>query len=330
MALMHQQNGDQARYKVLQWLQRDGDALLSEASSPSNFSTSNSPSSKPLATTSTSNISESETTEYSNVPSEWFECFTLEGRQVPKNVSGAWEPIDEPAWKSSRLFHQLWRAINDNRLYYSPVHRPQLVADIGCGTCTWSMDFAELNPGSHVIAVDKSPFMPTYLQPNVETILGDLCLDLPFNGGTADLVFLRQLVWCNDLGVVFRNAGQLLKPAGWIEFTLLKPKALPKHQAWCYWERQTLEVTRRTSRLFPTFAVVKQLIQDAGFSGIRYISKSQTVSQCGLNLTDLRHFDVQGQIMLPLHEGLELPLAEIERLAVGMRRELSEDMEFET
>ncbi|KAH7191095.1 hypothetical protein DER44DRAFT_678013 [Fusarium oxysporum] len=255
MALMHRQNGDQASYKVLQWLQRDGDALLSEASLPSNFSTSNSPSSKPLATTSTSNISESETTEYSNVPSEWFECFTLEGRQVPKHVSGAWEPIDEPAWKSSRLFektngssHQLWWAINDNRLYYSPVHRPQLVADIGCGTCTWSMDFVELNPDSHVIAVDKSPFMPTYVQPNVETILGDLCLDLPFNGGTADLVFFRQL----------------------------------------------------------------------------------TVSQCGLNLTDLRHFDIQGQIMLPLHEGLELPLAEIERLAVGMRRELSEDMEFET
>ncbi|VTT78605.1 unnamed protein product [Fusarium fujikuroi] len=250
MASMHQQNGDQARHEVLQWLQRDGDASLSEASSPSNLSTSNSSSSKTLATTSKSNISESETTENSDVPSEWFECFTLEGRQVPKNVSGAWEPIDEPAWNSSRLLwvgysrllgsektngssHQLWRAINDDRLYYSPIHRPQLVADIGCGTCTWSMDFAELNPGSHVIAVDKSPFMPTSLQPNVETILGDLCLDLPFNSGTADLVFLRQLVWCNDLGVVFRNAGQLLKPTGWIEFTLLKPKALPKHQAWC-------------------------------------------------------------------------------------------------
>ncbi|EWY79407.1 hypothetical protein FOCG_18141 [Fusarium oxysporum f. sp. radicis-lycopersici 26381] len=34
--------------------------------------------------------------------------------------------------------------------------------------------------------------------------------------------------------------------------------------------------------------------------------------------------------MLPLHEGLESPLAEIELLAMSMKRELLEDMEFES
>ncbi|KAF4944585.1 hypothetical protein FGADI_12589 [Fusarium gaditjirri] len=330
MASAFRQNPDRGGCKKLQWLQLDDDIPLSEKSSSSTHSASNLRSSEPLTTLSESDLNIKETIEYTSVPSKWFECFLMEGRQVPRNVPSAWEPVDEQAWKSSRLLHELWWAINDKRLYYSPVHRPQLVADIGCGTCTWSMDFAALNPGSRVIAVDKSPFMPTYVEPNVETLLGDLCLDIPFNEGTADLVFLRQFVWCNDLGGVFRNVGQLLKPGGWIEFTLVKPKALPKHQAWCHWERQTLEVTRRTSRLFPAFAIVKQLIQDAGFSGIRSVIKSQTLSECGLSLTDLRDFDVRGQIMLPLHEGLESPMAEIELLAMSMKRELLEDMEFES
>ncbi|KAH7220416.1 uncharacterized protein BKA55DRAFT_717540 [Fusarium redolens] len=51
---------------------------------------------------------------------------------------------------------------------------------------------------------------------------------------------------------------------------------------------------------------------------------------CGLTTADLYDFDIRDQIMLPLYEGLGFTLPEIELLAIGMREELAEDMEFES
>ncbi|RSL80513.1 hypothetical protein CEP52_017375 [Fusarium oligoseptatum] len=186
------------------------------------------------------------------------------------------EPVDDIAQTSSLLLHLLWYAMNDGKLYSSPTSHPRKVMDIGSGTCTWSMHFATQNPGSRVVAIDKSPFMPQYALPNLEMICEDLNLAHPFEESTADLLFFRQLVWSEDLGGLFRNALRLLKPGGWIEFTLLKPKPRRQHKAWLAWER---------------------LVR---------------------------------KIMLPLYEGLGFTLPEIELLAMGMRQELAEDMEFES
>ncbi|KAJ3453571.1 hypothetical protein MRS44_017818 [Fusarium solani] len=326
MASSPKPDNEQALYKVQNWLhQLDDDELSSSSLSVSATSASD-----PPTPTSDLDTSDSESSEYTNVPTEYFDCCLLGGRAVPGNVAGAWEPVDDIAQTSSLLLHLLWYAMNDGKLYSSPTSHPRKVMDIGSGTCTWSMHFATQNPGSHVVAIDKSPFMPQYALPNLEMICEDLNLAHPFEESTADLLFFRQLVWSEDLGGLFRNALRLLKPGGWIEFTLLKPKPRRQHKAWLAWERLVRKVGRRTNRVFPTLDLVKCLIQDAGFSQVGTKEVCRAASQCGFTTTDLCDFDIRGQIMLPLYEGLGFTLPEIELLAMGMRQELAEDMEFES
>ncbi|RKK76298.1 hypothetical protein BFJ71_g16970 [Fusarium oxysporum] len=304
MASSPKHDNEQAMYKVQNWLHE----LDDDASSSSSLSFSAMSASNPPTPPSDLNTDDSESSEYANVP----------------------EPVDATAHKSSLLLHLLWCTINDGKFYRSPTSHPRRVMDIGSGTCTWSMHFAMQNQGSHVVAVDKSPFMPQQVLPNIEKIREDLNLAFPSEESTADLIFFRQLVWSEDPGRLFRNARRLLKPGGWIEFTWLKPKPRHQHKAWMVWERLERHVGRRTNRMFPTLNLVKCLIRDAGFSNIDTTYVCRTASQCGLTTADLYDFDIRGQIMLPLYEGLGFTLPEIELLAMGMREELAEDMEFES
>ncbi|KAJ0133110.1 hypothetical protein HZ326_23806 [Fusarium oxysporum f. sp. albedinis] len=319
-------DNEKAIYKVQNWLHE----LDDDASSSSSLSFSATSASNPRTPPSDLDTNDSESSEYTNVPSEYFDCYILGGRAVPENVEGAWEPVDDTAQRSSLLLHLLWCTINDGKFYRSPTSHPRRVMDIGSGTCTWSMHFAMQNQGSHVVDVDKSPFMPQHVLPNIEKIREDLNLALPSEESTADLISFRQLAWSEDLGGLFRNARRLLKPGGWIEFTWLKPKPRHQHKAWMVWERLERSVGRRTNRMFPTLNLVKCLIRDAGFSNIDTTYVCRTASQCGLTTADLYDFDIRGQIMLPLYEGLGFTLPEIELLAMGMREELAEDMEFES
>ncbi|KAI3573989.1 hypothetical protein IWW34DRAFT_634139 [Fusarium oxysporum f. sp. albedinis] len=239
-------DNEKAIYKVQNWLHE----LDDDASSSSSLSFSATSASNPRTPPSDLDTNDSESSEYTNVPSEYFDCYILGGRAVPENVEGAWEPVDDTAQRSSLLFadpsrHLLWCTINDGKFYRSPTSHPRRVMDIGSGTCTWSMHFAMQNQGSHVVDVDKSPFMPQHVLPNIEKIREDLNLALPSEESTADLISFRQLA-------------------------------------------------------------------------------------CGLTTADLYDFDIRGQIMLPLYEGLGFTLPEIELLAMGMREELAEDMEFES
>ncbi|KAH7118449.1 hypothetical protein EDB81DRAFT_623133, partial [Dactylonectria macrodidyma] len=187
-------DNEQAVYKVQNWLHQ----LDDDASSSSSLSFSATSASNPPTPPSDLDTNDSESSEYANVPSEYFDCYILGGRAVPENVEGAWEPVDDTAQRSSLLFadpsrHLLWCTMNDGKFYRSPTSHPRRVMDIGSGTCTWSMHFAMQNKGSHVVAIDKSPFMPQHVLPNVEKIREDLNLALPSEESTADLFFFRQL-----------------------------------------------------------------------------------------------------------------------------------------
>ncbi|KAG6979743.1 hypothetical protein FocnCong_v010686 [Fusarium oxysporum f. sp. conglutinans] len=183
MASSPKHDNEQAMYKVQNWLHElDDDASSSSSLSFSATSASNPPT--PPTPPSDLDTDDSESSEYANIPSEYFDCYLLGGRAVPENVEGAWEPVDATAHRSSLLLH-----------------------------------FAMQNQGSHVVAVDKSPFMPQHVLPNIDKIREDLNLALPSEESTADLTFFRQLVWSEDRGGLFRNARRLLKPGGWIEFT---------------------------------------------------------------------------------------------------------------
>ncbi|KAF5265366.1 hypothetical protein FOXYS1_3820 [Fusarium oxysporum] len=262
MASSPKLDNEKAMYKVQNWLHE----LDDDASSSSSLSFSATSASNPRTPPSDLDTNDSESSEYANVPSEYFDCYILGGRAVPENVEEIFATV------APTLVHdKRWKVLQE----------PYQSSSAGDGYRIW-----------HLHLVD--------------------------------------LAWSEDLGGLFRNARRLLKPGGWIEFTWLKPKPRHQHKAWVVWERLERNVGRRTNRMFPTLNLVKCLIRDAGFSNIDTTYVCRTASQCGLTTADLYDFDIRGQIMLPLYEGLGFTLPEIELLAMGMREELAEDMEFES
>ncbi|EXL64164.1 hypothetical protein FOPG_19566 [Fusarium oxysporum f. sp. conglutinans race 2 54008] len=278
------------------------------ASSSSSSSFSATSASNPPTPPSDLDTDDSESSEYANVPSEYFDCYLLGGRAVPENVEGARESVDATAHKSSLLLHLLWCTINDGKFYRSPTSHPRRVMDIGSGTCTWSIHFAMQNQGSHAAAVDKSPFMPQHVLPNIEKIREDLNLALPSEDSTADLIFFGSLCGARILGGYSATHADFSNQEDGSSSPGLN---------------LSLDTNIRSGWCGSAWGAMWDGAQIGCFPLL-------TSSSCGLTTADLYDFEIRDQIMLPLYEGLGFTLPEIELLAMGMREELAEDMEFES
>ena len=77
--------------------------------------------------------------------------------------------------------HVLWRATLDGKLYLAPI--PDTlpsgyeVLDIGTGTGTWAIEFAEEHPNAEVTGVDLSPVQPAFVPANCQFIVDDIEYD---------------------------------------------------------------------------------------------------------------------------------------------------------
>ncbi|KAI8799374.1 S-adenosyl-L-methionine-dependent methyltransferase, partial [Cladochytrium replicatum] len=98
------------------------------------------------------------------------------------------------------------------------------VLDVGTGTGVWLRETAAMFPQSHFYGVDivMAPSTVESMSrfPNVVLGVGDVLDRLPFQDGTFDYVFQRQLVrsipadrWIHVVSELLR----VLKPGGWIE-----------------------------------------------------------------------------------------------------------------
>ncbi|KAH6889929.1 S-adenosyl-L-methionine-dependent methyltransferase [Thelonectria olida] len=255
----------------------------------------------------------SESSEYTTVPSEYFEKITVAGRRMSKAFPDSWEFIDERAELSSMLQHHLWLLLNDGRLHNSPISRPTRVINIGAGFGHWSIDFADKNREVDVLAIDRLPILPALVPPNLTATYDDIFSGLPCREETCDLAYLRQVVWCVDYHYLFCQAFELLKPGAWIEFSWL---AL-KHQTW---ESLASKIGDCTGRRFPTLEDVDDSLKQARFLNIKG-STRQAPAMGSPNALDIR-----GHILPPLLRGLGMNDAEAELLAVEVNRTLSLDM----
>lgn len=90
--------------------------------------------------------------------------------------------------------------------------------DIGTGTGTWAIEFADEHPDSLVTGVDLSPVQPAFVPPNCEFIVDDVEYDWAYPE-KYDYVHGRFLsMGIRDWGRIFHQSFEALKPGGWVEY----------------------------------------------------------------------------------------------------------------
>ncbi|RDW65600.1 hypothetical protein BP5796_10292 [Coleophoma crateriformis] len=118
----------------------------------------------------------------------------------------------------SDLQHHLFVMTMDNKLFLSPLDKPQNVLDIATGTGIWAIEFAQQYPSASVLGTDLSPIQPTHVPSNCSFEIDDAEDDWSYPD-PFDFIHGRALVSCfqdppSIIAKIFAN----LSPGGYFEF----------------------------------------------------------------------------------------------------------------
>ncbi|KAF4342091.1 methyltransferase [Fusarium beomiforme] len=98
------------------------------------------------------------------------------------------------------------------------------VLDMGTGTGSWAIDYADANPQAEVIGVDLSPIQPALVPPNVSFEIDDLEKEWTWTQ-KFDFIFARMMLGCfTDFPQMIKVAFDNLEPGGYLE---LQDMSLP-------------------------------------------------------------------------------------------------------
>ncbi|KAM0076054.1 hypothetical protein ACKRZS_011840 [Fusarium odoratissimum] len=173
------------------------------------------------------------------------------------------------------LQHELYVRTLDGDLAVCPKAKgAKRVLDMGTGTGSWAIDYADANPQAQVIGVDLSPIQPALVPPNVSFEIDDLEKEWTWTQ-KFDFIFARMMLGCfTDLPQIIKVAFDNLEPGGYLE---LQDMSLPARSddgtlhpesylsKWC---RSCFEAGQNLGRpVFPT-TEYKNYLAAAGFVDI--------------------------------------------------------------
>ncbi|KAF4954314.1 hypothetical protein FGADI_5337 [Fusarium gaditjirri] len=189
-------------------------------------------------------------------------------------------PNDEAENERLDLQHELYVRTLDGDLALCPKAKgAKRVLDMGTGTGSWAIDYADANPQAEVIGVDLSPIQPALVPPNVSFEINDLEKEWTWTRNF-DFIFARMVLGCfTDFPQIVKVAFDNLEPGGYLE---LQDMSLPARSddgtldpesylsKWC---RSCFEAGQNLGRpVFPT-TEYKNYLAAAGFDDIVEVQK---------------------------------------------------------
>ncbi|KAH7111588.1 S-adenosyl-L-methionine-dependent methyltransferase [Dactylonectria macrodidyma] len=118
-----------------------------------------------------------------------------------------------------RSFREVWLLFCKGDLYLAPIKMDiQNALDIGTGTGSWALDYADKVPSAAVIGTDISPIQPKWIPPNLHFQMDD-CNDEPtFKKNLFDFIHVRDMAGSiSDCDLFAKRQFQLLRPGGYFE-----------------------------------------------------------------------------------------------------------------
>jgi len=127
-------------------------------------------------------------------------------------------PNDEAEQERMNLVHDMFKLLLNDKLCAAPIDDPRHVLDVGTGTGTWAIEFADNYPNTRVTGIDLSPIQPRSVPPKVQFELDD-CLGIWDFDSKFDFVFIREaLSWVRDWRGFLEQAYNAMEPGAIIEF----------------------------------------------------------------------------------------------------------------
>ncbi|OCK73080.1 S-adenosyl-L-methionine-dependent methyltransferase [Lepidopterella palustris CBS 459.81] len=128
-------------------------------------------------------------------------------------------PNDDEEQNRLELQHQIWYIVLSGRLYLAPLDKSAIrnALDLGCGTGSWAIDFADTHPNCQVLGTDLSPIQPSNVPPNCSFMVDDAGADWAFSH-KFDYIHTRSISsGIRDWDRLLEQAFENLRPGGWVE-----------------------------------------------------------------------------------------------------------------
>ncbi|MDJ0276074.1 class I SAM-dependent methyltransferase [Sphingomonas sp. 2R-10] len=190
-------------------------------------------------------------------------------------MENAFDVGDRARAELADLIDRQMRPLGDAVFSKLPLAEGQTVMDVGCGTGEATLQLAALvGPQGQVIGVDVAPRVLALAKRRAEntahvTFLQDDAGTLPLPDRSLDVIFSRfGTMFFADPVAAFRNLHRMLRPGGNMGFVCWRSVAENELDTFCI-NAAKLPITVDTSPYsFEKAAVIKQVLEDAGFRNI--------------------------------------------------------------